>query len=127
MRLVIAAAALLPAALSFASPVAAGPVAMPKPGQCMASKILATGTRLEGVPDSGSYVRYDPGTLHGVSYDSVPGIVHSKVGDKLELCLVSVPKGCPPGDNRGRVWLAVNLRTQEFWQLPDAEHMCGGA
>jgi len=22
---------------------------------------------------------------------------------------------------------AFNLRTNEFWELPDAEHMCGGA
>ncbi len=127
MRLTIAAAALLLAALPFAAPVAAAPVAMPKVGQCMTSKILVIGTRLEGVPGSGSFVAYNPKTIVGVSYDTVPEITRSKVGDKVELCLVSTPEGCPAGDNRGKVWLAVNLRTQEFWQLPDAEHMCGGA
>ena len=31
------------------------------------------------------------------------------------------------GDERGRVYSGTNLRTRGSWQLPDAQHMCGGA
>ena len=49
--------------------------------------------------DSGSLVVYATGT-YGVSYDTIEGIVGSKVGDKVELCLVSLPEDCPAGDER---------------------------
>jgi len=38
-----------------------------------------------------------------------------------------VPSDCPKGDDRGKVYSAVNKRTGQGWSLPDAEHMCGGA
>jgi hypothetical protein len=41
--------------------------------------------------------------------------------------LVSIPRHCPKGDNRGRVYRTTNLRTHKSWKLPDSEHMCGGA
>jgi hypothetical protein len=41
--------------------------------------------------------------------------------------LVSIPKGCPKGDHRGKIYKATNLRTHGQWTLPDAEHSCGGA
>ena len=62
-----------------------------------------------------------------VSYDTVPAIVHSKVGDPVRMCLVSVPKHCPKGDHRGRVYRTTNLRTHHGWKLMDSEHLCGGA
>ena len=62
-----------------------------------------------------------------VEYDAVPGIDHSRIGDTVRLCLVSIPKNCPPGDDRGRVYEGTNLRTNEKWSAPDSEHMCGGA
>lgn len=41
--------------------------------------------------------------------------------------LIFVPKDCPPGDDRGRVYETTNLRTHEVWQTHDDPHMCGGA
>ncbi len=51
----------------------------------------------------------------------------SRPGDPVRICLVSIPKHCPPGDNRGRTYKTTNLRTHRAWTLPDSEHMCGGA
>ncbi len=62
-----------------------------------------------------------------VSYDYVPAIARSKVGDQVLLCLVSIPQNCPPGDDRGKFYSGTNLRTKGSWLLPDSQHMCGGA
>jgi hypothetical protein len=35
--------------------------------------------------------------------------------------------GLPPGDDRGKTYSALDLRTKGKWELPDAEHMSGGA
>ena len=61
------------------------------------------------------------------SYDTVAAIIKSRPGDPVKMCLVSIPRGCPPGDNRGRMYKTTNLRTHGVWTLPDAEHRCGGA
>jgi hypothetical protein len=97
-----------------------------KVGQCVATKVNELGTRLEGVADSGSAVIYTNGIV-GISYDTIKAITRARVGDKITLCLTSIPKGCPPGDDRGKFYSAVDLRTNGKWNLPDAEHMCGGA
>jgi hypothetical protein len=62
-----------------------------------------------------------------VSYDTVPAIEYSKVGDPVRMCLVSIPKNCPKGADRGRVYRTTNLRMHKSWKLMDSEHMCGGA
>lgn len=101
-------------------------------GQCTATTVSRIGTRLtEGVngpdiPGSGSLISYADGGSQ-VSYETIPGIENSQVGDKVLLCLVSIPKSCPPGDNRGKVYSARNLRTSAAWRLPDSQHDCGGA
>ncbi|SRR5579885_1237500 len=97
-----------------------------KPGQCEMTRVKDVTTRLEGVPDSGSAIEYTD-TGYQVSYEQIPGIDHSRPGDAIKLCLVSVPQDCPPGDDRGRQYKATNMRTHESWQAADAEHMCGGA
>ena len=126
MKIRMLAAALL-AVWGVQSPVLAASTKAPTAvGRCVATTIKEIGNRLEGLDDSGSLVVYATGTI-GVSYDTIDGIVGSKVGDKVELCLVSLPQDCPAGDERGKVYAAVNLRTQAFWELADAEHMCGGA
>jgi hypothetical protein len=94
--------------------------------QCAQTTVAKIESRLEGTPESGSAIAYANGGYQ-VSYDVIEGIVHSKRGDRVKLCLISIPEDCPPGDNRGRVYRATNLRTHEVWEAPDAEHMCGGA
>jgi hypothetical protein len=49
------------------------------------------------------------------------------LGDSVKLCLIFIPEDCPPGDDRGRFYRATNLRNGESWELPDSQHMCGGA
>jgi len=95
-------------------------------GQCVETRISLLGPRLEGVPDSGDSVKYENGTF-GISYETVEPLRRARVGDPVKLCLASIPKHCPPGDDRGREYKAVDLRTHGKWTLPDSEHMCGGA
>lgn len=101
-------------------------------GSCDLTTVSQVGTRLmDGttnapIPGTGSAIWYaDKG--YQVSYEQVPGIDSSQVGDEVKLCLVSVPSDCPPGDDRGKVYSATNVRTGATWQEQDAEHSCGGA
>lgn len=114
-----------PVATESATTVASG--ARPETvGACVDAVVTLVGPRLEGAPESGSTIQYANGVSQ-VEYDAVPGIDHSRVGDSVHLCLVSVPQNCPPGDNRGRVYSGTNTRTHESWSAPDSEHQCGGA
>jgi hypothetical protein len=95
-------------------------------GACSTTTVKQVETRLEGVPGSGSAIAYENGGYQ-VSYDTIPAVEASRPGDPVRLCLVSIPKNCPPADARGRVYRATNLRTKAGWTAPDAEHSCGGA
>ena len=107
--------------------VVAWPAPLPQRiGQCASTAIKNLSYRLDGIPDSGSAVAYANGGTQ-VSYDVIPAIHRSRRGDPVRLCLVSIPRGCPPGDDRGRTYKATNLRTGESWSAPDAQHICGGA
>jgi len=97
-----------------------------KVGQCVITKVSEIGTRLEGMPDSGTSITFSNG-ISLVSYDTVPQAVASKPGDKVSMCLKSVPQDCPPGDERGKVYSVTNLRTKKKFTLPDSQHQCGGA
>jgi hypothetical protein len=108
-----------------AVPASAAPLPT-KVGQCSGTQIAKLGWRLDGMPDSGSAVSYENGGVQ-VTYDDLPGLKGSRVDDRVRLCLVSIPEDCPPGDDRGRVYRAKNLRTGKSWEAPDSEHMCGGA
>ncbi|THD50078.1 MAG: hypothetical protein E7774_00250 [Bradyrhizobium sp.] len=117
-------------ALAFAAPALAEP--MPKHvGDCAKTNVRRLETRLmdgDGKPiaDSGSAIVFVNGGYQ-VSYDKVATVDASRPGDELRVCLVSVPKGCPKGDHRGKIYKTTNLRTHGDWTLPDAEHSCGGA
>lgn len=101
-------------------------------GQCDRTTITQIGTRLTDgttgnpIPGTGSAIWYADGGYQ-VSYDTISGITNSKVGDSVNLCLIAVPNDCPKGDNRGIVYQATNLRTNETWQAQNSEHSCGGA
>lgn len=115
------------ATLSFALGAPAFADGLPtRVGACVNTTIEEVGTRLEGVADSGSAVSFSNGGSQ-VSYDTIPTIAQSRTGDPVRMCLVSIPKGCPKGDDRGREYKTTNLRTHKTWRLPDSAHMCGGA
>jgi hypothetical protein len=81
---------------------------------------------LEGIPDSGTSISFSNG-ISLVSYDPVPQAVASRPGDRVRMCLESVPRDCPPGDERGKMYSVTNLRTKKKFTLPDSQHQCGGA
>ena len=95
-------------------------------GACSLTAISRLGSRLEGDPASGSAAEETNGADQ-VSYELVAPIQASRVGDPALVCLVSLPRHCPPGDERGKVYAVANLRTLGAWSLADAEHLCGGA
>jgi hypothetical protein len=103
-----------------------------RPGACVWTKIRRVEHRLqEGehgpfLKDSGSAVVFANGGYQ-VSYEELNEVHRSRAGDPVLMCLVSIPRRCPKGDNRGRVYTTTNLRTLESWTMPDAEHHCGGA
>ncbi|MGA9088743.1 MAG: hypothetical protein WB420_06535 [Bradyrhizobium sp.] len=76
--------------------------------------------------DKGTFVRFSNSGFQ-VSLVKERSIVRSQVFDKVNMCLVEIPKGCPAGDNRGRVYKTTNLRTGESWSLPNDVKSCGGA
>jgi hypothetical protein len=75
----------------------------------------------------------DPGTIVRFSNSGVQvsmrrenPVAHSQVFDKVNMCLVELPKDCPD-DIRGRVYRTTNLRTKESWSLANDVRSCGGA
>jgi hypothetical protein len=105
-----------------ASPALAAPPA--RVGTCAYSRITWVGQRVG--PNTGSAVRLRNG-VNGVSYDQIAPVNLSRVGDRVFTCLISIPRNCPPGDVRGRIYTTTNLRRMESWTLPDSPHFCGGA
>jgi hypothetical protein len=95
-------------------------------GACTLTTVSYVGWRAEGIPSSGSTIRYANG-LWQVSYIEIAGIDHSRIGDSVRLCLTDVPQACPPGDGRGLTYKGTNLRTRESWSALNSEHSCGGA
>jgi len=98
-------------------------------GQCQVTRIEDIGPRLqrvEGEPPNGTSVGFANGVWQ-VSYRPVPSIWASRVGDPARTCLISIPRDCPPGDDRGRVYETTNLRNGARWRLSDSSHECGAA
>jgi uncharacterized protein len=101
-------------------------------GQCATTHIKTLTTRLgddpleTAPPEGGSAATFTNGG-GSVSYDREPGLASSKVGEPVEMCLISIPRDCPKDDDRGRVYYSLDLIAQGSWTLPDSEHLCGGA
>ncbi len=125
------AAALVVAPLPVSGQARVGSAMPTVAGTCAFTRVTRVHHRLVGednrpIRDSGSAVQLANG-VYGVSYEQLPAVDTSRAGDRVLTCLVSIPRGCPPGDNRGRVYTTTNLRTEQSWTLPDAAHRCGGA
>ncbi len=101
-------------------------------GECKITRIKEISTRLldantaAKTPGSGSAVSFRNGGYQ-VSYNDEEEIERSRIGDRVRMCLVTIPHPCPPGDERGFRYTTTNLRTGEQWTLPDSPHSCGGA
>jgi hypothetical protein len=102
-----------------------------KVGECFDTTITAITDRYgEDIPprpkrgaDPGTIVRFSNSGVQ-VSLKRENAIVHSQIFDKVNMCLVEVPKECP-GDLRGRVYRTTNLRTKETWSLANDIKSCG--
>ena len=122
---------LLAAAFVVVAPALSAPLPT-QVGACAMTQVKQVETRLMGgstdqpVAGSGSAIQFANGGYQ-VSYEQVRAVDASRPGDPVRMCLVSIPEGCPPGDNRGRSYKTTNLRTHRSWTLPDSEHSCGGA
>ncbi|MGA8448470.1 MAG: hypothetical protein WB766_25270 [Roseiarcus sp.] len=121
----------LPVTLILAPPALAEGLPV-RIGQCAKTTVkqveerLMDGATNQPTPGSGSAIEFANGGYQ-VSYEQEPAVDRSRPGDPVTMCLVSVPRHCPPGDDRGRMYKTTNLRTRGSWTLPDAEHQCGGA
>jgi hypothetical protein len=73
--------------------------------------------------DPGTIVRFSNSGVQ-VSLKRENSIVKSQVFDKVNMCLLEVPKECPK-DLRGRVYRTMNLRTKETWSLANDIKSCG--
>jgi hypothetical protein len=112
--------------LALQTPAFARSLLPTRVGECSTTRVKWVGTRLGNTPGSGSAIQFINGGYQ-VSYDQVAAVDRSRPGDPARMCLISIPKDCPLGDDRGRVYKTMNLRTHGSWGLPDAEHMCRGA
>lgn len=102
-------------------------------GRCVTTQVAEVAPRLDfgRAPrsedyDSGTAIAFRNGGRQ-VSYEREAELLRSRPGDPVRMCLASVPRGCPPDDDRGRTYAVTNLRTGGSWTLPDSQHMCGGA
>jgi hypothetical protein len=100
-------------------------------GDCLVTTIKEIGHRLDGVNDSGSlvayYLRSKGVDLFQVSNDESAVVRAWRKGDAVRVCLVSLPRDCPAGDDRGKLYRTTNLRTHTSWTEANASHSCGGA
>ena len=76
--------------------------------------------------EKGTFIRFSNSGVQ-VSLVKESAVVRSQVFDKVNMCLVEIPKGCQPGDHRGSVYKTTNLRTKESWSLANDVKGCGGA
>jgi uncharacterized protein len=108
------------------------PRGLPKEvGQCASTRIKALTTRFSPTitpenAEEGTAVEFDNG-LHLISYERESALAGAAVGNRVVVCLMSIPHDCPKGDERGRLYLGLNLDTNTQIALPDSQHLCGGA
>jgi len=74
--------------------------------------------------DTGTIIRFSNSGVQ-VSLEKERAIVKSQIFDKVNMCLVEIPKDCPAGDIRGRLYKTTNLRTGESWNLRNDIRSCG--
>ncbi len=102
-----------------------------KIGQCVITRVDAVHPRTgDGSPakpeyfDGGTGVDFTNGGYQ-VSYKREEAVIASRPGDRVTLCLVSVPHRCPAGVDEGRGYFTTNHRTHRSWAMFDSQHECG--
>lgn len=110
--------------------------------ECVTTQLVDKNTRFDGAKPGevggevyvsfanqvGLYITSIPHLAPGVDPDAYMARTQDFArGDKVRLCLVSLPEDCPPGDDRGKVYSVSNLKNQMSFIGIDAWHTCGGA
>lgn len=96
-------------------------------GGCTETRIAQITEDFPAAPGGGSVIHYENGAQQ-LSFDKIPGLETTQIGDAVRVCLVAVARNCPPGDERGRTYEGTNLRTGLTWRAPDTLlHDCSGA
>lgn len=78
------------------------------------------------IPNMGSQIVFANG-ISLVDYETPKVVELERAGDKVQVCLVAVPKNCPPGDERGKVYRVFDYRQKAAYEMGDSQHVCGGA
>lgn len=103
-------------------------------GHCTRTKITSIagrfGETLKWPPSrdettSGTAVKYANGA-NQVSYSYEEDVARSHNGDDVLICLSTIPRHCPRGDDRGREYSTTVVDTKRSWIMSDSQHMCGG-
>ena len=113
---------------AFEYPAKPWPASKP---HCQNTTVKVATTRLEAdgrpVYDSGVAIVFANGVTAVDYQPGNPIAMRERAGDKVQTCLYSVPKNCPPGDDRGKVYRTYDYRLHAAYYLPATEHSCGGA
>jgi hypothetical protein len=78
------------------------------------------------MPNMGSTLAFSSG-LSFVDYETPKVVELQSVGDKVQVCLVALPKNCPKGGDRGKLDRVFDYRQKASYEMGDSQHMCGGA
>jgi len=114
-----------------------------KVGDCSESRIIGKLTRLEGTPAGeagggevvvllenkiGLYILTVPSIKPSINQDKYMYSTSDFIkGDRVKLCLISIPEDCPPGDDRGKTYSVTNYKNKKIFTGVDSWHSCGGA
>ena len=117
--------------------------ALPKKvGQCADMAIQDKVTRFEGAVagEAGGEVNVQLSDELGLYLLSIAGLSESAnldkymyatsdfaKGDKVKVCLIQLPKDCPKGDDRGKIYKVTNYKNKKSFTGVDSWHSCGGA
>ena len=83
--------------------------------------------RIEVPADANLTVAFANGVHLVGDWGSPKVAAHQHVDDPVQVCLISTPTGCPPGDDRGKRYRVFDQKQQKAYVLADSLHVCGGA
>lgn len=88
-------------------------------GTCVRTRVATIASPAQTVPA----LQFTDGVIQGFDSDML-GHVETRVGDPIQLCLVSFTRDCGDDDVAGRTYATGNLRTGAAWTLPDLRASC---